>query len=242
MKSNNKGIWFAIACACAAASPALAADMHESYGGVKDDSVVTIRGNWSGPYVGGHVGGLWSNGSADMRADYGPNQFPVPPVVEVHKDLGGSSAAGGVHAGHNWQNGALVVGLEGDASFGGNVDYLASVRGRLGFVANNWLFFGTGGIGFMGQSASGYLEDPYGSKLHYDVGGDSVGYVVGGGVEVKLNKNWSVGAEGLYYGFDAPTYYKDAGTPEIKAEGASDLAVVRGRLSYHLNQGPEPLK
>jgi outer membrane immunogenic protein len=246
MKKNKKHIWFAIACVCAiaAARPAGAADMGEpNQDDARDDSVVTIHGNWSGPYIGGNVGATWTNGSADMWASHGGGAPGILATTHVHKDLGGAAAAGGIHAGNNWQNGALVVGLEGDANFGGNVDYLASIRGRLGFVANNWLFFGTGGVGFVGQSSSGYLEDGYSAKLHYDVNGDSVGYVVGGGVEVKLNNAWSVGAEGLYYGFDNPAYaHKDAGGSEINADAGSNLAVVRGRLSYHLNRGPEPLK
>ncbi len=58
---------------------------------------------------------------------------------------------GGVHAGYNWQkDGPLVLGIEGDVMFGDEVDYLASIRGRIGYAMGDVLLYGTGGVAFMG--------------------------------------------------------------------------------------------
>ena len=148
-----------------------------------------------------------------------------------------------MHAGHNWQQGGFVYGLEGDVSFASNLDYLASVRGRLGVAAGNWLFYGTGGVAFMGANVSGTITDQYNAVEHYDVSDNQVGFVVGGGAEVKLSSNWSVGVEGLYYGFDGSSQSASGTTLapndnnyylyDMHAESGGDVGVVRGRVSYH---------
>ncbi|MEZ5898558.1 MAG: hypothetical protein R3D51_03600 [Hyphomicrobiaceae bacterium] len=63
---------------------------------------------WSGLYGGGHIG-----------------------YADAHHDDG---FVAGAQLGYNWQANAIVYGVEGDISFTGadSVDWLASVRGRLG--------------------------------------------------------------------------------------------------------------
>ena len=41
----------------------------------------------------------------------------------------------GLHGGYNWQVQQIVLGVEGDVSFSNDANYLASIRGRLGFAA-----------------------------------------------------------------------------------------------------------
>ena len=68
-------------------------------------------------------------------------------------------------------------------------------------------------------------------------GEDKVGFVVGGGFEVKLWDRTSFGVEGLYYGFDG----SDASLTSTSYDAGDDLssAVVRGRLTFHLDGGAE---
>ncbi len=197
------------------------------------------------------------------------------------KDDGG--ALGGVHLGYNWQSGARVFGVEGDANLADQNfrDYLASVRVRLGHSFDQVLVYGTAGVAF-GRSSDGitsvsvssgnngldggngkFENDPsYIDPVHGDKGGtggeggegglasvtrggsdDKVGFVVGGGFEVKLNDRTSLGVEGLYYGFDG-----DGSSSTSTSYTSSDdmsTAVVRGRLTYHLDGGDDeqaPLK
>jgi opacity protein-like surface antigen len=176
---------------------------------------------------------------------------PPPPQV-YHQNFGGQDFAGGVQAGYNWQRGHTVFGTEGDVSFGSKIDYLASLRGRAGWAEDNWLFYGTGGVGFIGAQGKGSFTLGGGacvapctpapsSVLPFDVSEQRVGYVVGGGVETKLTRSLSAGVEGLYYGFDGATY-KQGHVDRLVAQGISEVAVVRGRFSWHFNDEGGPLK
>ena len=54
-----------------------------------------------------------------------------------------------MHGGYNWQVQQIVLGVEGDVSFSNNANYLASIRGRLGFAPwDQWLLYGTAGAAF----------------------------------------------------------------------------------------------
>jgi outer membrane immunogenic protein len=220
-----KTVWglagIALASAVGFSITAQAADLgerrHASY---KDEPVYAAAANWSGAYVGGHLGAVWSGGDAT--------------VGTTTTDLSETNVYGGVHAGYNFQHGAFVYGLEGDVGFANHIDYLSSVRGRLGVTAGNALLYGTGGVAFVGTSYS-----PVVSNTTFNVSETQTGFVVGGGAEFKLNPRWSVGVEGLYYGFDGVT---DGSSARLTANSGADLAVVQGRLSYHLGQGYESLK
>ncbi len=107
---------------------------------------------WDGVYLGGHLGA----------------------AVDGDNDV-----LGGVHLGHNWQNGNLVYGAEGDISFGG--DTVGTIRGRLGFGNRSLLLYGTAGLA---------IDD------------NDEGLVAGGGLEYKVAGNASIGAEALYYDLD----------------------------------------
>ena len=58
--------------------------------------------NWSGFYVGGHVGGLW--GRSRVFDD----------GVLTESGAATDGVVGGILAGYNWQTGPLVLGTEGD--------------------------------------------------------------------------------------------------------------------------------
>ena len=81
-----------------------------------------------------------------------------------------------------------------------HTDWLATVRGRLGFAANNWLFFATGGAAFTTLHGSFSFADDD-STESASLSSTRVGFTVGGGVEVGLWANWSVKAEYLFVDF-----------------------------------------
>jgi opacity protein-like surface antigen len=152
--------------ALAAASPALAADLP-----LKAPAPAVAAWGWSGFYIGGHGGYGWGH---DAQTD--PNDpffFGKVPGFAGFTGFDPKGALGGVHAGFNWQSGAIVGGLEGDLSFtdikgssfnaasalttfsansltaanSGAFDMLGSGRGRLGYlVSPNVLLYGTGGL------------------------------------------------------------------------------------------------
>jgi outer membrane immunogenic protein len=97
-----------------------------------------------------------------------------------------------------------------------NLDYLATVRGRLGFLAApTFLIYGTGGLAF-GQAASLTKEStifPCGFALDVctGFGGGSylrtrVGWTAGVGGEWMMGSNWSAKVEYLYYDLGTANY------------------------------------
>jgi outer membrane immunogenic protein len=184
--------------------------------------------NWTGFYVGLYGGGGW--GRHDRSNTNGFNNS--------YNSSGG--LIGGL-VGYNWQfNNPLVVGLEGDLAWasikgddggvGGTLDqstyrWLGSVRGRLGYAANNWLFFGTGGWAFA-------------NIRHFNDGGagDSFnntrsGWTLGGGVEYAFLPNWTVRADYRY--FDFGSYSRSAPANLVVPYSVSNkLQTVTAGLSY----------
>lgn len=108
----------------------------------------------------------------------------------------------GVIGGHNWQSGSLVLGIEGDiatASVSGEtfnvcvsqcyteLDWLATLRGRLGFDAGNFMPYLTAGVAISKLDAGTRQPLVPGQPLgNSDV---NVGIAAGAGVEYALSGN-----------------------------------------------------
>jgi opacity protein-like surface antigen len=126
-------------------------------------------GNWSGPYVGGHAGVLFSLSDETIdavRLANGENGGNGGNGVAINGAGGGGDGGGGavttgflekedigllggIQAGYNWQIDKWIYGIEFDASFGSeDRDYLSSLRTRLGWISNTHLFYVTGGVAF----------------------------------------------------------------------------------------------
>ncbi len=185
---------------------------------------------WSGFYLGGNLG-----------AAFDPNDLSI-------KDLSGAQdlrlkfsndteLIGGVHAGYNWQMGTWVAGVEGDFDFAENINYLASVRGRLGWAFGSWLLYGTGGVAFIDTDTNFAVVSANGGLFNFSGGTTDTGYVVGGGVDYKIAPQLSLGVEGLYYGFGSESSNLVAGDEPFVLKEEEDFAVVRGRLNYHFGGG-----
>ena len=182
------------ALALGAALPANAADIYRDGGSIKDTGPLDYAPSitWTGFYIGGHVGAAFSDNKD----------------VEIVDD---AAFLAGAHLGYNWQGPRnMVIGIEGDVSFLDDIDYLASIRGRLGYSFGPTLAYVTGGAAFMG--------------FEEDLGGDDsdTGWVAGLGLEHKLRENVSIGAEGLYYGFENDDFGDD-----------NNFWAARARLTYH---------
>lgn len=132
--------------------------------------------DWTGFYVGVHVGYGW--GDANL-------------AVEP------SGIVGGVQAGYNWQlSRNWVFGVEGDFSATDmndnvlgipvHVDYLATIRGRVGYTWDTFMLYGTGGAAFTRVGALG-------------VHASEAGYALGVGAEWAIARNWSAKLEYMFY-------------------------------------------
>ncbi len=93
-----------------------------------------------------------------------------------------------------------------------SIDYLGTVRGRLGMlVTPSLLAYGTGGLAYGGvnSSASTYQSRngpvaPFGAANSFS--GTRPGWTIGGGGEWRFLPNWSFKGEYLYYDLGSVTY------------------------------------
>jgi outer membrane immunogenic protein len=229
-----KKLFAAAAFAALFATPTFAADLALK----APPAPVPVYGNWSGPYVGLQAGWVWG------RPSYTYN-FGGPAPTSVGVDVGGVVA--GASAGYNWQNGQIVYGAEGDISYAdvdgniatsstppcyvegctGKLSWFGTGRARLGYVAGGFLPYITGGfaVGEIKSSADLGACDYVGS-CGFDT--TRLGWTAGGGIEWKLNANWSAKVEYLYLNFGSPSFNSPAVT-------TSDFAVnvVRGGVNMH---------
>ena len=186
-----------------------------------------------------------------------------------------SGVIGGVQGGYNWQMNNFVLGIEGDISFadwgasstvfdtnagdlGGpygddraygtsstDIDFLASVRGRVGYAMDSVLIYGTGGVAWAeGDARARMVAIDDGSVVAEASGKGSlsdVGWVAGGGLAwMVIPQTMSVGVEGLYYWFkDSTTLIDetfDFGTVSTDIRATAELHdawVVRARADFH---------
>ena len=219
--------------------------------------------SWTGFYIGGHVGAAWLSSPTMTLSD--PN-VPVPAALAPLSLSGSSGAGflGGIQGGYNWQfDSRWVVGAEGDVSWtnvkssetvgplltnGGltflsssltmseNVNWLASARARLGFLAwPNTLLYATGGVAWENVNYSASVSIPA-APAATSFSKTSTGFVVGGGVEWQAMPHVLLRAECLFYGFDQ----NQAGSALIPGEvlpvklgwSDSNVQVVRAGASY----------
>jgi outer membrane immunogenic protein len=147
---------------------------------------------WSGFYIG--VNGGWGWGSSSWDSVSAPTgDF----------DISGGVVGGTL--GYNYQFQQAVLGVEGDVDWS-DIDgttfancvpgcetrnnWLATVRGRLGYAADRFMPYITGGAAF-GNVEAKIPGFPGASS-------DQAGWTVGGGIEAALVSHWTGKVEYLY--------------------------------------------
>lgn len=175
-----------------------------------------VQHNWTGFYVGGHVG----YGAADANGTYDTNNNPPQDFLANSDgafkfDMNGIN--GGLQAGYNWQVDNIVFGVEADASFinwkdsvGPNgddefvsmeTDWLATLRVRTGYAADNLLLYATAGAAF--TDTKFFASDDFPANSNSGSKNlDGLGIALGGGLEYAFDPNWSLKAEALYVLFN----------------------------------------
>jgi outer membrane immunogenic protein len=171
-----------------------------------------IAYNWSGFYIGAHVGGGWGPKDwSDPTGDFfnGTPRFPLG-----SHDVSGVLAGGQI--GFNWQfpGSNWVLGIEGQASwsnlkgdhiydgdegFQTKVNWLATVAGRVGYAWDRLLVYAKGGVAFADEKFTHFDTDDPGIFFKDDQ--TRTGWMVGGGLEVALGGNWSAKGEYNYMDF-----------------------------------------
>jgi outer membrane immunogenic protein len=156
--------------------------------------------NWSGFYLG--INGGWGFG----KSDWNLSTLPF--------DTGSFSVNGGLVGGTigaNWQSDWFVAGIEGDfdgswmdgtastcataTAFVSTVNcetknnWLATIRGRVGYAADRILFYATGGVAFgdiVVNTAANWQS------------ADKTGWTAGAGIEGAFTDHWTARVEYLF--------------------------------------------
>jgi len=201
--------------------------------------------NWGGFYLGGNVGvGLARDQST----------FSAGGVTFSTVDTAVFGAVGGGQVGYNWQFGALVLGAEADfdlsnakgsisaqcancgpvtnASLEHDIDWFGTARGRIGYAADGWLAYATGGYAF-GRVALKGTATGGGVSASLTQNATPSGWTIGGGAEVALGPNWSARLEYLYV--DLGTVNNTivvTGAPSLIDSARIQMNVVRAGVNY----------
>ncbi len=207
--------------------------------------------------------------TSTSTAEVPGGEFSPPAIAAFNaagpQSIKPGSFIGGFEAGYNWQTGNYLAGIEGDiewlhlsgsASSGpavipggaGNtftitssadIDWLATLRGRLGYTSGNWLFYATGGAAFTTLHGNFQFSETFSPSTETaSVAGSKTGYTVGGGVESYLWQNWSVKAEYLFVDFGSVSAFGiDTGVPfpfySFTHSVNLKLNIARLGLNYH---------
>lgn len=205
--------------ALGAAGPAMAADLAaRPYSKAPAVAPAPIY-NWTGFYIGGHVGGAFRGNDANILGGGG--------------DSGGRFLGGG-QAGYDFQLApSWVLGVEANYSFVATNSVIAdrglgSVTGRLGYTWGPTLLYVKGGYAWAdSRFTNGFTGN-----------GGRNGYTVGGGLEYLFTQNWSGKIEYQYYDFGTMNYV----TPALLVGGfRNDEHTIKAGLNYRFNFGGSPV-
>ncbi len=172
--------------------------------------------NWTGLYIGGHVGGAFGGDNNILAPGFGSGNDG--------RFMGGGQIGYDYQFSPNW-----VMGLEANYSFldtGSSFANrgLGSVTGRLGYTWGPSMLYAKGGYAW----ADSRFSNGFGGN------GGRDGYTVGGGLEYMFTQNWSGKIEYQYYDF---------GTMNVFAGGLpvgnfrNDEHTIKAGLNYRFNLG-----
>jgi outer membrane immunogenic protein len=200
--------------------------------------VVAAMYDWSGFYIG--INGGW--GQSSTRYDWA--NFLVR-----SDDASGGTVGGQI--GYNWQAGSWVFGIEAQGnwadlsrtyvdpfdprwSVGTTVDALGLFTGRVGYAANNVLFYVKGGAAVASNSYWAALNN----VDFINVSNTRWGAAVGAGLEWGFAPNWSFGVEynHLFLG-DTDYNWANANWRYTNVGIRQDIDLVTARINYRFG-GP----
>lgn len=181
---------------------------------------------WAGAHFGGYTAWAWADGD--------------------HDEIGGGSDGGfdfsgnvsGIQAGYDWQRGNFVYGIEADIGLSDaedhgsslddkldleriGMDWLSTLRARVGYDFGSYLVYATGGAAFAGIDL-------------YDDGDNDTktmsGWTLGAGVEAKVTANNTVKIEYLHADFGDDDFDVDGDTRNVDLD--ADIIRIGGNHRF----------
>jgi len=220
-----------------AANAAAAADLPYRMPAYKAPVVPSPPFNWTGCYIGGHVGG-----------GFGHTRWTAPAAGDAettNHDVDG--VLGGGQIGCNYQTGSWVFGAEADASWADltgsglddlslgtqtdhtKVDFLGTVTGRAGVAWDRALFYAKGGAAWAHDQLA-VTFNPTGQTV---ATADNTlwGWTVGAGVEYAFAPNWSAKVEYDYLNFGSQSATFSAPAAPFNFDLGQHIDVVKAGVN-----------
>jgi len=204
----------------------------------------------SGFYAGGHVGYMFGNATATLADPIG---MATAGGTTVFGGLFGGLQAGYEHVFLS----RLMLGIELDASFPDFMDlapilsyrftpvvsaneqleFLSTLRGRIGYAMGSWTPYVTGGL-----ALGSFREELSNTGVGLDAvqpGNLRLGYALGAGIDKKLDNRWSARFEYLYTALGLTGYQFN---PQARYDSQYDFQRFRLGMNYHFGVDDEDKK
>ena len=212
---------------------------------------------WQGFYAGIHGGQASADWNGNLTYNDGING-PDTTLFPGTEQMSAKSFFGGLTGGYNWQAGITVFGIEGDISglklddtktfafdylSNGDTDYtwkvktelnyLATLRGRLGLALGNVMLYGTGGLAYghvtAEETVTGFAPQGFPAEGQVTAKATSsdhlFGFVYGAGAEWMLDRNWTIKAEYLRMDFGkAGNAFRGTAYPDKASCGSGPIS------------------
>lgn len=197
----------------AAAGAAGAADLPARF--QSPPPVAPLAYSWTGFYIGTFTGVASGHTRTSNVSPYGG----FDAGIALNYDVRPASIFGGGQAGYNWQTGAFVFGLEGEAGYLGLRDtvrpapddyvsvrygWYGAITGRAGLAYDRLLAYVKGGAAVAGITNTASDLDGNGSIDPLDrssVSNTRWGWTVGTGFELAVAPQWTIKSEYLFMDF-----------------------------------------
>jgi outer membrane immunogenic protein len=208
--------------------------------------------NWTGFYVGGHVGYGWGSESWTRIAGSG-GEAGIGTVRSF--DLDGALAGGQI--GFNYQVSQWVFGVEGEMSWSGvggglagfnnngpaswntDVNWIGTLTGRIGYAFDRSLLYVKGGGAWADND---YNHPATGGQLQallYTGSATRSGWLIGAGFEYGFAPNWSAKIEYNYIDFGTERItLNGTGGRWVTFDSDQEIQTVKLGINYRFGGGP----
>ena len=212
--------------------------------------------NWTGIYVGGHVGGGILTDSVSQSVSSATFN------LNGSGDLRPAGVLGGAQVGANYEFGPWVVGAEvswTDSGISGSTLipcssscafptstpilqeratshalWFATATGRFGYAANDWLFYGKAGGAWMHVSyTQDYLTTGGFTSGTQTISADRSGFTAGVGAEYGMTENLSGKIEFDFYDFGTQNYNFVLTPVSIRSDMYALILGLNYRFTWH---------
>jgi len=235
------------------AGSAFAADL-----AVKTPIPVAAPFNWTGCYIGVHVGAGFAKKDITDPVQLVQDSFNFPGftsgVTTVSPSPSGAIIGGQGGCDYQFASSSIVIGIQGDAAgatlrsnrvvgldtgetatVDAKTEFLTSVTGRIGYALDNVLLYAKAGAAMAGDK---YEVSGTFTGLPFDFRGleDRWGWTAGAGVDWAFTRHWSANFEYDYYGFGTrtSTFADQANVSQGPVSVRQSIQVVKVGVNFHM--------